>query len=118
LDDTGEGRWADAWRESADALWSRRDEDGLWTQRLYGVEPHRGLNPPHGVVGNAAALLRGGELLGDDRRARLEAETADVLARAAVIEDGLANWPAWEGGDLVADDGQIRVQWCAGAPGI
>ena len=44
-------------RESADAVWARRDADGLWTQRLYGVEPHRGLNPPHGVVGNVAALV-------------------------------------------------------------
>ena len=35
-----------------------------------------------------------------------------------MVEDGLANWPAWEGRALVADDGEIRVQWCAGAPGI
>ncbi len=118
LDWTGEQRWAEAWRDGADALWARRDADGLWTQRLYGVEPHRGLNPPHGVVGNVAALLRGGDLLGDERRERLEGEMRELLARTAVIEEGLANWPAWEGRDLVADDGEIRVQWCAGAPGI
>ena len=33
---TGEQRWADAWRESAEALMGRRDEDGIWTQQLYG----------------------------------------------------------------------------------
>jgi hypothetical protein len=69
-------------------------------------------------VGNVAALLRGGDLLGGERRKRLEGETRELLARTAVVEDGLANWPAWEGRDLVAEDGEIRVQWCAGAPGI
>ena len=118
LDWTGDPRWADAWRESADAVWARRDADGLWMQRLYAVEPHRGLSPPHGVVGNVAALLRGGELLAGERREQLEGETRALLARTAVVEDGLANWPAWEGRALVADDGEIRVQWCAGAPGI
>ena len=33
---TGEDRWRDAWDESADALLTRRDERGLWTQRLHG----------------------------------------------------------------------------------
>jgi hypothetical protein len=118
LDWTGEERWAEGWRESAEALWGRRDEQGLWTQRLYGVEPHRGLNPPHGVVGNVAALLGGGELLDGERREILERDTAALLARTAVIEDGLANWPGWAGSDLVSEDGEIRSQWCAGAPGI
>jgi hypothetical protein len=39
-------RWRDAWNESAAAPWSRRGEDGLWTQRLYGNEA-KGLTPPH-----------------------------------------------------------------------
>ncbi len=33
---TGEERWLEAWRESAEALMARRDPDGLWTQQLYG----------------------------------------------------------------------------------
>jgi hypothetical protein len=117
LDWTGEEPWADAWRESADALWSRRDADGLWTHRLYG-ESYRGLGPAHGVVGNVLALLRGGDLLDPERRESLERESADVLARAAVVEDGLANWSGAEGFPLVAESGQIRVQWCCGAPGV
>jgi hypothetical protein len=116
LDWTGEGRWAEAWRESAEELLGRRDRDGLWSQRLYG-EVYRGLGPAHGVVGNVRALLGGGDLLAPGRRAALERETAEALARAAVVEDGLANWPHAEGEDL-ASDGEIRVQWCAGAPGI
>jgi lantibiotic modifying enzyme len=117
LERTGEDRWRDAWRESADALWGRRAADGLWTQRLYGQE-YRGLTPPHGVVGNVLMLLRGGDLLGDERRAALPLETAALLERTAVVEDGLANWPTAEGRELVAADREIRVQWCGGAPGI
>jgi hypothetical protein len=35
-----------------------------------------------------------------------------------VVEGGLANWPARPGGKLQSRGGQIRLQWCAGAPGI
>lgn len=116
LDWTGEERWADAWRESAEAVWKARDTDGLWTKKLYG-ETSRGLGPPHGVVGNVLALLQG-DLLSEERRETLQHETARVLAGRAVVEDRLANWPTRDGADLIAEDGEIRVQWCAGAPGI
>jgi hypothetical protein len=36
LDWTGEERWRDACRASAEALWARGGADGLWTQCLYG----------------------------------------------------------------------------------
>jgi Lanthionine synthetase C-like protein len=107
---TGEGRWLEAWQESADALRKRRHGDGLWTQRLFGGEPRRILGPAHGLVGNVHALLQGG----DEALAR---ETATVLAREAVVEDDLANWPAVAGTALERND-QIRVQWCHGAAGI
>ena len=114
LDATGEERWREAWEESADALWARRDADGLWAQRLYG-QSYRGLGPAHGVVGNVLALLPG---LDDDRRARLEQETARSLDREAVFGDGCANWPMRARAPLQTDDGEIRLQWCGGAPGI
>lgn len=114
LEWTGEDRWREACQESAAALWSRREEDGFWTQRLYRQEL-RSLNPPHGLVGNVQALL---PLLDSARSRRLEHETAAILDRAAVIEDGLANWPPRDRPDLPGPDGQIRVQWCAGGPGI
>jgi Lanthionine synthetase C-like protein len=117
LDPAGEERWADAWRESADELWRRRDADGLWTQRIEGAT-FRGLGPPHGLVGNVAVLLGGGELLPAERREALERDTAAGLARTAVVEEGAANWPDAAGAGLVGDDGEIRVQWCCGAPGI
>jgi hypothetical protein len=114
LEWTGEERWRSAWQESADSLWSRRGDDGMWTQRLY-RQTARSLNPPHGLVGNVQALR---PLLGAKRRRQLEGETAAILERTAVLEDGLANWPPRDRPTLPGPDGQIRVQWCAGAPGI
>lgn len=107
---SGDERWEEPWRDSASALRARRDADGLWTQRLYGhIQRH--LGPAHGLVGNVHALLAGE----DDES--LRRETAAVLAREAVVEDGLANWPAIAGTGLERND-QIRVQWCHGAAGI
>jgi hypothetical protein len=114
LEWTGGEQWRDAARQSVEAIWEQRDEEGLWTHRLYGSS-YRGLGPAHGVAGNVLTLLGS---IDDQRRARLERETAALLAREAVVEDGLANWPMHAGDDLVSDDGEIRVQWCAGAPGI
>jgi hypothetical protein len=111
---TGDERWREAWHESAEALLARRDDEGLWTQRLYGDEL-RSLSPPHGLVGNVQALV---PLLDEGRRDALERDSAAVLERTAVVEDSLANWPPRDRPTLPGPDGQIRVQWCAGAPGV
>ena len=103
LDRTGDERWRRAWEDSAAALRARREPDGVWPYKLYG-NVNRGLGPPHGVVGNVAALLQGG------RDEQLERETAELFAARALHEDGAANWPNALG--------EHRVQWCAGAPGI
>jgi Lanthionine synthetase C-like protein len=99
---TGESRWAEAARESAAALRARRGEDGLWRQD----DDYRGLGTIHGAAGNALALLRA------EPDETLAAETAALLARHAVREDGLANWPGAPGRPVE------RLQWCTGAPGI
>ena len=96
---TGEERWRAAVEESERALRAERDDEGLWTQRMYG-QTARVLGPVHGFVGNVAAL-------GDTRGA------ADVLARHAIHEDGRANWPS-----SVGSPNAPRLQWCHGAPGI
>ena len=90
----------------ADALLRRRDENGLWTQRLYGQE-YQSLTPPHGLVGIVQAL--GVESVKDD--------AARILRESAHREDGLANWPPRPRPDLAGPDGEIRLQWCTGAPG-
>jgi hypothetical protein len=89
------------------ALLSRRDENGLWTQRLYGQE-YQSLTPPHGLVGIVQAL--GIEDLKDDAR--------QILAAGAHRENGFATWPPRPRPELAGPDGELRLQWCAGAPGI
>ncbi len=114
LESTGDERWRAAWQESADALWSRRRENGFWVQRLDGYEVAY-LGPVHGLVGNVQALV---SLLDEERRRALERDTAAILERTAFVEGGLANWPPLERAELPGRDGQIRLQWCHGAPGI
>jgi hypothetical protein len=94
--------WDDLARESVEALASRRDAEGLWTQRLWDTS-FRGIGTVHGLVGNVRALLQ----VDDPRNAALRSESAVALARAATREEGLANWSS-EG----------KLQWCASAPGV
>lgn len=90
---------------SLDWLRSRRDADGLWMQELYG-QSTRYLGPAHGFAGCALAL---GDL----------ADVSATLEPLAVEEDGVVNWPPLPGRPLDGSrDGQIRTQWCHGAPGI
>jgi lantibiotic modifying enzyme len=98
----GEPRWADAARELATELRGRRGGDGLWRQD----DDYRGLGTLHGAAGNTLAL----HAVEPDET--LRAETAAVLARQALREDGLANWPGAPGRPVE------RLQWCTGAPGI
>jgi hypothetical protein len=109
---TGEPRWLEAWHESADALYAARDADGLWTQRIQSGKENTYLGPVHGLVGNVHALRAGGD------ESAVPAAAA-VLEREAVLEDGLANWPASVGRSLTDPrDGDIRLQWCHGSPGV
>jgi hypothetical protein len=90
---------------SVEWLHGRRDTDGLWTQQLSG-HGRRFLGPAHGFAGCVLAL-------GD------VTAVTETLQRFAVEEDGLVNWPGLAGMELGANrDGQIRMQWCHGAPGI
>ncbi len=91
---------------SIEWLRGRRDADGLWTQQL-GGRSSRFLGPAHGFAGCALAL-------GDAVR------VSETLQRFAVEEDGLVNWLPYAAMQRLDAhrDGQIRTQWCHGAPGI
>ena len=91
---------------SIEWLQGQRDADGLWTQQLFG-RSSRCLGPAHGFAGCALAL-------GD------VADVSETLQPFAVEEDGLVNWVPYAAmGRLDGNrDGQIRTQWCHGAPGI
>jgi Lanthionine synthetase C-like protein len=102
LASTGDQRWDQAWRASAERVLAARDDDGLWTQDLYG-RVFRFLGPAHGYAGNMRALANRGE-----------APPPADLSGYRVQKDGLANWqPTTE-----STDEEIRVQWCHGAPGM
>jgi hypothetical protein len=90
---------------SIEWLHDRRDAEGLWTQQLYG-QTTRFLGPAHGFAGCVLALGDVGAV-------------SETLQRFAVEEEGLVNWPPLAGMRLDGNrDGQIRTQWCHGAPGI
>ena len=109
---TGEPRWTDLWRESATWLDEQWDpESGVWAQELYG-KVTRYLGPAHGFAGCMLALAA------LDPAPDVHERAAAVTRRFAVEEDGLANWPPLADSGLRPPDGQIRVQWCHGAPGI
>jgi lantibiotic modifying enzyme len=94
----------DLWQESADRLLADRDlETGLWTQK-FGEKSARYLGAAHGFAGCVLGL---GSVEG----------AAETARRYAVVEDGFANWPPSDDGELV-HKGTIRVQWCHGAPGM
>jgi lantibiotic modifying enzyme len=99
---TGEPRWDEAWRASAGRVLAARDDDGLWTQDLYG-RVFRFLGPAHGYAGIVRALANRGE-----------APTLADLEPYVLREEGLANWVPVEG----SQPDEIRVQWCHGAPGM
>jgi hypothetical protein len=107
---TGEPRWEEVARETATALRARRGDDGLWRQD----DDYRGLSTLHGVAGNTLVLLR------VEPNDALVAESAAVLTRHAVREDGLANWPGTPLWRQLARprDGRKCLQWCTGAPGV
>jgi lantibiotic modifying enzyme len=99
---TGDERWAESRRRARDILLERRDDEGLWTTLPWG----RGLGAAHGASTTTAVLGEGHEL------------TAAALAKYAVVEHGLANWPMVAGDELLGYDGQIRLQWCHGGAGV
>jgi hypothetical protein len=91
---------------SVEWLRGQRDADGLWTQVLFG-RSNRCIGPAHGFAGCALAL---GEL----------PHVSETLEPFAVEEDGLVNWLPYAEMERLEShrDGQIRMQWCHGAPGI
>lgn len=48
----------------------------------------------------------------------VQRDAGRILRETAHRENGLANWPPRPRPELAGPDGQIRLQWCSGAPGI
>jgi lantibiotic modifying enzyme len=118
---TGEGRWADLFRNDARTLaasfaYVPAARCRLWTQDLYGQHPQY-IGAGHGFAGNASALIRGGALLPSDAWEQWREHIVET-ARAMAQHDGMrANWPATFAHPAPAPARSL-VQWCHGAPGI
>lgn len=118
---TGDLRWAETWRESANAVleeWRFDEELGchLWTQ-LIGGRSRPLLGAAHGFAGSVLALADGLHLLPPERRSEIASRATDTALATVVTKDGLANWPAAAGAAVDGVEG-TRTQWCHGAPGI
>jgi hypothetical protein len=118
---TGDARFADVWRRSAErvrAAWRVDDELGvkLWAQELSPGRTDRYVGFGHGFAGNAFALLHGPGPAPADRRT-LESDAVATATRLAVVDGDRANWPALAGAPLSLS-GAVRTQWCHGAPGM
>ncbi len=115
---TGAPEWKAAWLASAENLVGAWDETtNLWTQDLYG-QKWAFLGPAHGLSGNVAALMLGGDLLSMHVREQVVERATSVALTRAVRDGGQANWPGLADGTSLDGHGPIRVQWCHGSPGM
>jgi hypothetical protein len=118
---TGEPRWADLFRSTADVLWTQLVWSGqhgcaYLPQELYGRASSY-LDAVHGFVSAAVPLARGRHLLGSDKWAQWQTCIANTVRRTADVEDGKANWrPQLFGTQKEAD--KKLLQFCHGAPGF
>ena len=112
---TGDERWRAAWDESADALLDRRDSEGLWTQLLHG---HTVPVPRAGTRAHRERAIAPVPPRRQARGARCDGRLRRSSSETAVVENGLANWPPEPQDALENARGEIRLQWCHGAPGI
>jgi hypothetical protein len=107
---TEDRRWQELWLDSAAWLIGEW-QDPIWIQDLYG-QTYQFVGAGHGFAGNAAALLAGTDLIGDEAPA-IENRCAGILSALAIERDGLAQWPSRYG-----ESWKHSVQWCHGAPGM
>jgi hypothetical protein len=118
---SGEARWAELFRRSAQKLWSQllwsdEHECHYWTQDMYGACSSY-LDAVHGFVATGSVLIRGRHLLDAGEWSEWQRCIENTIRRSATLESGLANWRAW----LNVSPGttpRMLVQFCHGAPGF
>jgi len=118
---SGEARWAELYRRTADRLqsqlhWSAEHACHYWTQDLYGHHCSY-LDAVHGFVATAAALIRGRHLLSPGDWAAWERRIVETVERTASREDGMANWRP-ELNEPQDRPPRMLMQFCHGAPGF
>ena len=117
---TGDGRWADLFRSTADTLWSQlewspRHRCSYWVQDLHGRRCTY-LDAVHGFVATALPLIRGRHLLEAERWSAWERCIVDTVQRTADRAGPHVNWrPELE---ATGYRQKMLMQFCHGAPGF
>ena len=117
---TGNARWAELFRVTAERLWSELEWSdeyrcAYWTQDLFGRQSTY-LDAVHGFVATALPLIRGRHLLDGSAWSDWERTIVDTVERTADRVGAQANWRP------ELNEGNARpkklVQFCHGAPGF
>ena len=117
---TGDARWAELFRITADKLWAQLEWSPehschFWTQELHGYRSTY-LDGIHGFVATASPLIRGRHLLRADCWTAWEQCIATTIERTATWEGPFVNWrPELR---MRRGDTKILLQYCHGAPGF
>lgn len=118
---TGEARWADLFRQTAETLWlqlawSGQRQCAYWPQELYGRTSSY-LDAVHGFVATAAPLIKGRHLLGPAAWQAWRDCIANTMRRTALWSGKQVNWhPQLEGTER--ENAKKLLQFCHGAPGF
>ena len=117
---TGEQRWSDLFRLTADRLWrqlewSPREQCAYWTQHLFGYRLTY-LGAGHGFVATALPLIRGRHLLDTAAWNAWEECIVTTVQRTADRRGDHVNWRIDI--DPTVDAHKKPLQFCHGAPGF
>jgi Lanthionine synthetase C-like protein len=116
---TGDRRWSDLFRLSADTLWSQLQWSpqyrcAYWTQEFLGRQ-WTGLDAVHGFVATALPLIRGRHLLDAGNWDAWERCIVNTVERTV---DRLGDEVNWRPQLDRASDPKMLLQFCHGAPGF
>jgi hypothetical protein len=118
---TGQQRWADLFRLTAEKLWTQLEWSpqhlcSYWTQELNGRRSTY-LDAIHGFVATAVPLIRGRHLLGTEEWSAWERCIVNTVQRTAERVGDQASWrPQLDSG---ANEARKKLlQFCHGAPGF
>ena len=117
---TGNQRWAELFRLTAEKLWSQLEWSpehrcSYWTQELYGRRSTY-IDAVHGFVATALPLVRGRHLLDAAEWDAWERCIVNTVRRTADRQGAHANWRPEL--DSTSDAGKRLLQFCHGAPGF
>ena len=117
---TGEPRWAELFRLTAEKLWTQLEwspthQCSYWTQDLYGRRS-TDLDAVHGFVATASPLIRGRHLLGVEAWSAWERCIVTTVQRTADRIGAQASWRPQL--DSATEARKKLLQLCHGAPGF